>query len=77
MKTVGVIGTLEPETTAEFYIKIIFQCQKIMADFIIENNKFEKILFPNRRFSASPYKSLALKHYAYLDDLGIKKEKVP
>ncbi|MCL4405008.1 MAG: amino acid racemase [Patescibacteria group bacterium] len=28
MKTVGVIGGLGPETTAEFYLDIIFSCQK-------------------------------------------------
>jgi aspartate racemase len=29
MKSVGVIGGLGPETTAEFYLEVIFQCQKI------------------------------------------------
>jgi aspartate racemase len=29
MKTVGIIGGLGPETTAEFYLDIIFSCQKI------------------------------------------------
>lgn len=28
MKSVGIIGGLGPETTSEFYLKIIFQCQK-------------------------------------------------
>lgn len=28
MKSVGVIGGLGPETTAEFYLKVIFECQK-------------------------------------------------
>ena len=28
MKTVGIIGGLGPETTAEFYLDIIFSCQK-------------------------------------------------
>lgn len=28
MKSVGVIGGLGPETTAEFYLQVIFQCQK-------------------------------------------------
>lgn len=28
MKSVGVIGGLGPETTSEFYLKVIFQCQK-------------------------------------------------
>jgi aspartate racemase len=29
MKSVGVIGGLGPETTAEFYLEVIFQCQKL------------------------------------------------
>ena len=45
---------------------------KMMVDFLIEHGKFEKILFPNRRFSSSLYKSLSVKHFAYLDDLGTK-----
>ena len=28
MKSVGVIGGVGPETTSEFYLKVIFQCQK-------------------------------------------------
>lgn len=28
MKSVGVLGGLGPETTAEFYLEVIFQCQK-------------------------------------------------
>ena len=31
MKSVGVIGGLGPETTAEFYLEVIFQCQKLNA----------------------------------------------
>lgn len=29
MKTVGIIGGLGPETTSEFYLELIFSCQKI------------------------------------------------
>jgi aspartate racemase len=29
MKSVGIIGGLGPETTAEFYLEIIFKCQKV------------------------------------------------
>jgi aspartate racemase len=31
MKSVGVIGGLGPETTAEFYLKVVFSCQKLNA----------------------------------------------
>jgi len=29
MKTVGIIGGLGPETTSEFYLELIFLCQKL------------------------------------------------
>jgi aspartate racemase len=32
MKSVGVIGGLGPETTAEFYLEVIFRCQKINTE---------------------------------------------
>jgi aspartate racemase len=32
MKTIGIIGGLGPETTAEFYLKLIFSCQKKNRD---------------------------------------------
>ena len=28
MKTVGIIGGLGPETTSEFYLDLVFSCQK-------------------------------------------------
>lgn len=33
MKSVGIIGGLGPETSAEFYLEVIFGCQKINKDF--------------------------------------------
>jgi aspartate racemase len=32
MKSVGVIGGLGPETTSEFYLEVIFQCQKLNSE---------------------------------------------
>ena len=32
MKSVGIIGGLGPETTAEFYLEVVFNCQKINKD---------------------------------------------
>lgn len=43
MKSVGVIGGLGPETTAEFYLQVVFACQKI--------NKVER---PNIVISSVP-----------------------
>ena len=58
---------------------------KALVDFLIEKNKFKKILFPNRKFRSSLYKSLSSTYFAYLDDTDvrkkverkIKKEKLP
>jgi uncharacterized LabA/DUF88 family protein len=54
---------------------------KMLVDFLIEENKFEKMLFPGRINRSSLYKSLSNKFFAYLDDqdiknkIGVKKEK--
>jgi uncharacterized LabA/DUF88 family protein len=47
---------------------------KMLVDFLIEQNKFEKILFPNRKYRSSLYKSLSLKYVTYLDDVDIKRK---
>lgn len=45
---------------------------KTLVDFLIEENKFEKILFPDRKRRSSLYKKLSNKYFAYLDDADIK-----
>lgn len=55
---------------------------KLLVDFLIEENKFEKILFPSSVNSSSLYKSLSNKYFAYLDNKDIKnkidkKKRVP
>lgn len=55
---------------------------KLLVDFLIEENKFKKILFPDRNKRSSLYKSLSNKFFAYLDDTDIrnkieKKKRVP
>lgn len=55
---------------------------KLLVDFLIEENRFEKILFPDRSKRSSLYKSLSNKFFAYLDDTDIKnkigkKKRVP
>ena len=39
---------------------------KALVDFLIEENKFFKILFPNRKYASSLYKKLATKYFDYL-----------
>jgi|GEM_PF-741226 len=41
---------------------------KMLVDFLIEEKKFKKILFPNRKFASSLYKSLGRKYFAYLEE---------
>ncbi len=45
---------------------------KMLVDFLIEENKFEKILFPNKRFASSLYKDIGAKYFGYLDETGVK-----
>lgn len=45
---------------------------KALVDFLIEESRFEKILFPNRRFHSSLYRRLSPRFFAYLDDPDIK-----
>lgn len=45
---------------------------KLIIDFLIEENKFEKILFPNRKYRSSLYKELSNNYFSYLDDKDIK-----
>jgi len=47
---------------------------KMLVDFLISQNKFEKILFPNRRYRSSLYKSINIKYFSYLDDKDIKQK---
>ena len=45
---------------------------KLLVDFLIEENKFEKILFPDRKYRSSLYKELSNNYFAYLDDQDIQ-----
>ena len=47
---------------------------KLLVDFLIEEGRFEKILFPDRKYRSSLYKELSNNYFAYLDDLDIKKK---
>lgn len=45
---------------------------KKLVDFLVKKEKFEKILFPNRKFASSLYKKLGSEYYDYLENLNIK-----
>jgi uncharacterized LabA/DUF88 family protein len=40
---------------------------KMLVDFLIQENRFEKILFPNRKYASSLYKQIS---HVYFDDLS-------
>ena len=45
---------------------------KMLVDFLIEENRFEKILFPERKRRSSLYKDLTLNFFDSLDNIGVK-----
>lgn len=45
---------------------------KLIVDFLIEENKFEKILFPDRKRASSLYKKLGAPYFDALDNLDIR-----
>jgi len=47
---------------------------KMLIDFLIQENKLEKILFPNKKFRSSLYKQIGAPYFAYLDDTDTKRK---
>ncbi|HWZ65327.1 MAG TPA: NYN domain-containing protein [Patescibacteria group bacterium] len=47
---------------------------RMLVDFLIEQGRFEKILFPNRKYRSSLYKSISHKFFAYLDDKDVRRK---
>lgn len=46
----------------------------MLIDYLIEESKLEKILFPNKKFRSSLYKQIGAPYFAYLDDWDVKKK---
>src|SRR3989338_777874 len=42
---------------------------KKLVDYLIKKNRFEKILFPNKRFASSLYKKLGSEFYDYIENI--------
>lgn len=42
---------------------------KKLVEYLIEKDKFEKILFPNKKFASSLYKELGSERYDYLENI--------
>ncbi len=47
---------------------------KALIDFLIEEKRFKKMLFPNRMFASSLYKKLGSEYFDYLESEDIKKK---
>ena len=47
---------------------------KGLVDFLIEQNRFEKILFPNKKYASSLYKQLEPKYFDYLNSQAIQQK---
>jgi len=45
---------------------------KRMVDFLVKEDKFKKILFPNKKYASSLYKKLGSEYFDYLDGKDIK-----
>lgn len=45
---------------------------KMLVDFLIEENKFKKILFPNKNFASSLYKKITRVYFDYLANIKHK-----
>lgn len=54
---------------------------KMLVDFLIEEKKFGKVLFPDRQYASSLYKKLGSEYFDYLesvrDKIGQKKKRAP
>jgi uncharacterized LabA/DUF88 family protein len=62
----------------ENFEKIIFVSgdgdYKMLVDFLIEENRLHKVLFPNGKFASSLYKKLGAEFYDHLDTPDIKRK---
>ena len=47
---------------------------KMLVDYLIEEKRLEKILFPNKKYRSSLYKQIGAKYFAYLDDIDVKRK---
>ena len=45
---------------------------KKMVDYLIRKERFEKILFPNKRYASSLYKGLGSRYFDYLENNNVK-----
>ncbi|MCG2687461.1 NYN domain-containing protein [Candidatus Parcubacteria bacterium] len=60
----------------EFFNKIILVSgdgdYKILVDFLVEEKRLKKLLFPNKQFASSLYKKMVSEFFDYLDQGDVK-----
>ncbi|MFH1611183.1 MAG: NYN domain-containing protein [Patescibacteria group bacterium] len=60
----------------EFFNKIILVSSdgdyKILVDFLVEEKRLKKLLFPNKQFASSLYKKMGSEFFDYLDQGDVK-----
>ncbi len=47
---------------------------KMLVDFLVEEGRLAKVLFPNKRFASSLYKEIGSHYYDYLENPDIKRK---
>lgn len=47
---------------------------RMLVDFLIEEHRFKKILFPNRQFASSLYKELGSEYFDYLEKEDVRRK---
>lgn len=47
---------------------------KKVVDYLIKKERFQKILFPNKKFASSLYKKLTVKYFDYLSQSEVRKK---
>jgi hypothetical protein len=47
---------------------------KMLVNFLIEENRLEKILFPKRKYASSLYKAISATYYADLSQPGLREK---
>jgi len=47
---------------------------KMLVDFLIEENRFAMLLFPNKKFASSLYKKIKTDYKSFLEDVDVQKK---
>ena len=74
----GIHLSTEEKRSLEDFEKIVLVSgdgdYKMLVDFLIEENRFAMLLFPNEKFASSLYKKIKSDHKTFLEDVDVKKK---